>query len=468
MVSQATAPTIPEGRVHLIGIGGAGMSALAQVLIERGHPVSGSDLRGGRATASLQAMGAQVGIGHRPEHVVGAHLVVVSTAIPEHNPEVEAARRGGVPVIRRAELLAALLEGYRGLLVAGTHGKTTTTSMIAVALQAAGLDPSFAIGGQLHEAGTSAHHGTGDVFVAEADESDGSFLVFQPDCAIVTNVELDHPDHYSDLDAVERAFAAFLDRRRPGGPVIACADDPGVRRLLDGAEGPILTYGQTEGARLRITDITLEPGSSSFSLARDGDALGRFSLRMPGEHNVANATAAVAGALWSGAEVEAIRSGLAAFSGTQRRFQRLGEAGGVLVIDDYAHHPTELAATVKAARQTRPEGRVVAVFQPHRYSRTEVLGHELGVALAGADLAVIADVYAAGEAPVAGVTGALVAAGAEAEGVATTFVPGTDSLVGTIHELVRPGDLVLTLGAGDISEVGPLLLRRLQLGGAEA
>ena len=460
-----TPPTIPNGaRVHLVGIGGAGMSALAHVLLERGHVVSGSDLRGGRSTTVLQAMGADIRLDHAAEHVAGADVVGVSTAIPPDNPEVVAARAARIPVLRRAELLAALMQGSTGVLVAGTHGKTTTTAMVTVALQAAGLDPSFAIGGRLHEAGTSAHHGTGEVFVAEADESDSSFLAFEPDCAIVTNVDLDHHDHFTDLAAVDTAFAAFLARRRAGAPAIICSDDPGAQRLLDAASPPVLTYGREAAASVRIVDEAYDADGSTFGVVWGGEDLGRFRLRLAGPHNVANATAAIAAARWAGADADAIREGLRRFSGTQRRFQRLGEAGGVVVVDDYAHHPTELAASLRAARQIAPEGRIVAVFQPHRYSRTAALGAELGRALAEADVAIVSDVYSAGETPVAGVTGALVAEAAREAGVATEFVADAAGLVDAVAGQARRGDLVLTMGAGDITELGPQLLERLERG----
>lgn len=456
-------PTLRPGqRVHLVGIGGSGMSALAWVLLERGHPVSGSDLRGGREYTALAAMGATVRTGHDAAAVDGADLVVLSSAVPERNPERRRAVELGVPVVRRAELLAGLLEGYRGVLVAGTHGKTTTTAMAAVCLQAAGIDPSFAIGGSLHDAGTSAHHGTGDVFVAEADESDTSFLVFRPDCAVVTNVELDHPDTYPDLAAVEAAFTAFLGGRRPGAPAVLCIDDPGARDLAAVADGPVVGYGTSPEAALRIVDVRRDQDGTRFGLHHDGEDLGVFSLRVPGLHNVRNATAAVAVARWLDAPLDAVREGLAGFGGAQRRFQRLGSRGGVTVVDDYAHHPTELAATISAARQTRPGGRVVAAFQPHRYSRTATLGAELGAALAAADVVIVTDVYAAGEAPVPGVTGALVADAARSRGAETHLVGAAGDLGPFLAGVVRAGDLVLTLGAGDITEVGGVLLRLLE------
>jgi UDP-N-acetylmuramate--alanine ligase len=465
----------PCARVHLVGIGGAGMSALAWVLLERGHPVSGSDLRGGPTCAALGAMGASIAVGHAAEHVEGADLVAVSTAVRPGNPELRRAAELGIPVLHRAELLAALLEGHRGVLIAGTHGKTTTTSMTTVCLQEAGLDPSFAIGGSLHDSGTSAHHGTGGVFVAEADESDRSFLAFTPHCAVVTNVELDHHDTYATLGEVLDAFAAFLERRAgsvaggpclgaaPGGaPAIVCHDDPGVAALRPRLAEPVVTYGLHPEADVHIGGVVLEPAGSRFHLVRDGRDLGEFQLRVPGAHNILNAAAAATAALWGGAPLEAVREGLQRFSGAQRRFQRIGTAAGVEIVDDYAHHPTEIRATLAAARQTCPAGRTVAVFQPHRYSRTAALGAELGEALADADAVVVTDVYAAGEAPVPGITGELVAEAARRVGTPTHFVPTGGDLVRTVSEIAKAGDLVLTLGAGDITEVGPMLLRRLE------
>jgi UDP-N-acetylmuramate--alanine ligase len=452
----------PGARVHLVGIGGAGMSALAQILLERGHPVSGSDLRGGPACAALAAMGAAVAVGHDAAHVDGADLVVVSSAVPSANPEIGRAARLGIPTIVRAELLELLLAGSRRLLVTGTHGKTTTTSMATVALQSAGLDPSFAIGGTLHDAGTSAHHGRGDVFVAEADEAYRSFLRLTPDCAVVTNVEMDHHDAYADEAAVATAFRRFLARRTPGAPALVCRDDAGGAALLDDAGPPTVAYGEHPDASLRVAGVELAPDGSAFRLSSGVEDLGRFELRLPGRHNVLNAAAAVGAALWAGADIDAVRAGLAGFHGAQRRFQRLGDAGGVTVVDDYGHHPTEIAATIAAARQTLPHGRLVAVFQPHRYSRTAALGAALGTSLAAADLVVVTDVYPAGEAAVPGVTGALVADAAAAAGADTRFVPSTGDVAETVAALAAEGDLVLTLGAGDITEVGRVLLRLLE------
>lgn len=452
----------PGMAVHLIGIGGAGMSALAWILLQRAHPVTGSDLRVGRSVTALRSMGAVIQTGHDPHLVERAELVVASTAIPRGNPELRRADELGLPVLRRAELLAALMADHDQLLIAGTHGKTTTTSMVAVCLQTAGVDPSFAIGGTLHDAGTSAHHGTGPWFVAEADESDSSFLVYEPDVAVVTNVDLDHHDEFADLAAVDDVFLRFLERRRPGATAIVCLDDEGVRRVLPRIAAPVETYGEHPDATLRTVDLTLHPFGGSFGLVHRGEDVGRFEINLPGRHNVANATAAALAAVHAGATWDAVRRGLSMFAGANRRFERLGDAAGVSVVDDYGHHPAELRATLDAARQTAPDGRVIAVFQPHRFSRTAALGAELGAALSGADVVIVTDVYGAGEQPVAGVTGQLVADAASATGVETHYVPSVADVPAHLLDLVCPGDLVLTVGAGDITEVGPVALDRLR------
>ncbi len=452
----------PDTRVHFVGIGGAGMSALASILLERGHRVSGSDLRAGRAASMLTALGAHVHTGHDAAHVADADVVVVSNAIPAHNPEVLAARERGLPVLLRADLLAALMRGHRRVLVTGTHGKTTTTAMVTVALQAAALEPSFAIGGTVGDAGTSAHHGSGDIFVAEADEAYRSFLRLTGDCAVVTNVEMEHHDEYEDEDDVAAAFAAFAARCTGAGPIICCRDDPGATRLAATVDQPVLTYGEHDAADLRVRDVVLDAAGSRFTLVDDAGTVGEFRLRVLGRHNVLNAAAAVAAARWAGADPAAIAEGLASFRGAQRRFQRMGMVRGVEVVDDYAHHPTELAAALAAARQGAPEGRVLAVFQPHLYSRTQALAGQLGAALAGADIAVVTDVYGAREQPVPGVTGALVADAAEQHGVETHYVAAIGEVPDAVARLAAAGDVVLTLGAGDITEVGPVILRRLE------
>ncbi len=460
---ETAPPRLPaHGRVHLVGAGGAGMSALATVLLERGRAVSGSDVRAGRALEALQALGAQVHVGHDAAHVEGAAVVVASTAVPAHNPEVAAARAQGLPLLTRAELLAALLEDHRALLVAGSHGKTTTTAMLTVMLQAAGLDPSFAIGGTLHDAGTSAHHGSGPHFVAEADESDGSFLVYRPTVAVVTNVELDHHDRWGSLEELTEAFRRFLERRVEGGLAVLGADDAQARALADQARPPRRTVGEAADADVRVHDVQAGPQGSTFRLTGAGWQGERLGLSLPGRHNVANAAAAAVAAQAAGAAPEAIRAGLEAYRGTQRRFQLVGRVGAVTVVDDYAHHPTEVAAALQAARQTQPEGRVLAVFQPHLYSRTAALAEDFGVALAGADLAVLTDVYGAREDPVPGVTGELVADAVAAAGGEARSVPAVSAVPATVADLARPGDLVLTIGAGDITEAGPQILAELE------
>jgi UDP-N-acetylmuramate--alanine ligase len=442
-------------RVHLVGIGGAGMSGIARILLQRGHRVSGSDLREGRALAELRALGATVHVGHRADNLGDADLVVTSTAVPRDNPELVAAREQGRTLLRRAEMLAELMVDERAVLIAGTHGKTTTTSMTVVAMQAAGRDPSFAIGGSLNESGTNAHAGTDGVFVAEADESDRSFLVYTPDVAVVTNLELDHPEEFGDEQAVDDAFDAFLDRRSPTGVAWVCLDDPGTERLAERHER-IATYGTDPRADLRLVVAADGP----HRLRRDGADLAPLALSVPGRHNLLNATAALAVCTELGVDPEAAARGLTRFAGAARRFQRLGTSRGVQVVDDYAHHPTELRATLAAARAGSPE-RVVLVVQPHRYSRTQVLGAELGRAAAGADLVVVTDVYGSSEPPVPGVSGQLVADAAGAAGANVSYVPYLTEVVDHLAEVVRAGDLVLVTGAGDVTQVGPALLARL-------
>ncbi|MFN2557746.1 MAG: UDP-N-acetylmuramate--L-alanine ligase [Nitriliruptorales bacterium] len=467
-------------RIHLVGVGGAGMSAIARSLIQLGHFVSGSDRQEGRALEGLRAMGATIQVGHDSRSIADAEAVVISSAIRPSNPEVVAALRSGIPVLHRSEMLAVLMTGHRSILIAGTHGKTTTTSMTVVALQAAGADPSFAIGGTLNEVGANAHAGTGALFVAEADESDRSFLVYRPDVAVVTNVELDHPDAFADLEETEAAFRAFLERRSAGAPALLCADDRGAQRLA-GFGGEVVTYGQDPRATFRLVAVpartaregdagadgsTALPGPAQRARLRHrGSDLVAFSLAVPGRHNLLNAAAALTVCHLVGVDLEAAAAGLATFTGVQRRFQRLGVAADVEVVDDYAHHPTELRATLAAARSISL-GRLVLVVQPHRFSRTAVLGAELGRAAAGADVVVITDVYGADEQPVPGVSGELVAAAAREAGAKVVWEPHLGDVPATLATLVQPGDLVLVTGAGDVSQVGPALLTLLRGGDA--
>jgi UDP-N-acetylmuramate--alanine ligase len=450
-----------DATVHLVGVGGAGMSPLATILLERGHRVTGSDLKTGPALDALVALGADVAVGHDAAHVGDADLVVISSAVPPSNPEVAEARSRGIPVVLRAQLLELLMEGRRRILVAGTHGKTTTTSMAAAILVGAGLDPGFAIGGVLTGAGVSARAGRGELFVAEADEAYRSFLHLTPDCAIVTNLEMDHHDEYADEAAVVEAFLGFAARRTPDGPFIVCLDDEGAAALRGQLDDPVVTYGTAPEADIRIAEVAYDEQGSRFRLVRAGEDLGLFMLPFTGLHNVLNATAAVAAATWAGADVEAAREALGSFSGTRRRFQRIGEARGVLVIDDYAHHPTEIDAVIAAARESRPGGRVIVAFQPHRWSRTTAFGPAMGRSLAAADLALVTDVFAAGEDPVPGRGAEAVVASGRAAGGSLEHVGGPDAVPDRVADAAAPGDIVLVLGAGDITHQAPRVLAAL-------
>jgi UDP-N-acetylmuramate--alanine ligase len=453
------------GTVHLVGVGGAGMSGLARLLLAAGHRVTGSDRSESATLAALRALGAEVWAGHDGARLGRPDLVVASTAIRPTNPELVAARILDIPVLGRAQLLARLMAGRTGIAVAGTHGKTTTTGMVVAILEAAGLDPSFAVGGDFKASGVNAAAGSGPHFVAEADESDGSFLELSPAVAVVTNVEADHLDHWGDLDAVRGAFRAFVGRLPADGTAVLCADDPGALELAGAAPCPVVTYGFAAGADLRGEVLAIDGRGARFAAVAADQPLGEVALVVPGRHNVANALGAIAASRAAGAPFEAAVAGLAGFTGAARRFHHRAEAGGVTVVDDYAHHPTEVAASLAAARLGGWK-RVVAVFQPHLYSRTRLFAAEFGRALAAADLVVVTDVYAAREDPEPGVDGALVAgaAGHARPDLDCVYEPDRSALAARVATLVQPGDLVLTLGAGDITtladELAPLLAAR--------
>lgn len=443
-------------RIHLVGIGGAGMSAYAVVLAALGHQVSGSDLKQSPALDRLQAAGVEVAVGHRQEHVAGAGLVAVSSAVPDDNPEVVAARAAGVPVVSRADLLAAITTLRRTVAVAGTHGKTTTTSMLALILVEAGLHPSFLIGGDVNEIGTNAmwDH-DGEWLVVEADESDGTFLRLDAELAVVTNVEADHLDHYGDFATLRQAFAQFC-RERPGGVVVG-SDDPEATAL--GAAVGAELVGSAGGSTISVADLHTSRDGVRFTLRRGGSVLCHLALPVLGAHNARNAAVAAVAANRIGAPWEAAERALARFAGVARRFEFRGEAAGVRFVDDYAHLPAEVAAALEAAR-SGGWSRLVVVFQPHRYSRTAALGEAFGTAFEGADVVVVTDVYPAGEAPVPGVTGRLVADAIRRAqpAVEVHFVGGREDLVEQVHRLLRPGDLCLTLGAGDLTSLADELL----------
>ena len=442
-------------RVHVVGIGGAGMSALAEVLVAMGHHVSGSDVAASPVLDRLRRLGVRAEVGHAAEHLGDAEAVAFSTAVAPDNPEIVAARDRRLPVLARADLLAAVAAHRRTIAVAGTHGKTTTSAMLAVALEGSGLAPSFLVGGTIGGLGTGARWGGGEWLVVEADESDGTFLRLSPEIAVVTSVAPDHLEHWGGFDALTAAFGRFLDDT--SGPSVVCADDEVAARV--GAAAGTLTYGTAEGADYRAVDVDLAPSAVSFVLEHHGDRLGRVDVPVPGLHNALNAAAATAAALLAGATFEAAAAALARYPGVARRFQHRGEAGGVTFVDDYAHLPAKVAAAVSAARGGGWR-RVVCVFQPHRYSRTEALWRDFATAFDGADLLVVTDVYGAGEAPRPGVTGKLVVdAVLEARPTqAVAWLPRRPDVVSYLRERLRPGDLCITLGAGDITALPDELL----------
>jgi len=445
-------------RIHLIGIGGAGMSAIARVLLGRGHPVSGSDLRDSSALHDLAGLGARISLGHCPENVHGAEVVVATSAAPADNPELAEARRLGLPIWHRGEMLRRLTAGQRCIAVAGTHGKTTTTALLALLLRTAGRDPSFVVGGEVPELGCSGHAGSGPHFVLEADEYDRTFLSLRPAVAVVTNVEWDHVDCYPSADAFREAFAQFVALVPAEGALFLCRDDAGAWGLPRPA-APAFGYGLAPDAAWQAVDLDLQEEGTAFTLRRAGRPAGRFRLCIPGEHNVRNALAALAVASWEGVDLRQAEPLLAAFGGVERRFQVLGSARGVAVVDDYAHHPSEIRATLAAARQRYPGRRLVAAFQPHTYSRTRAFGGEMAQALSLADLVLVTGVYAARESDPGDVSAQEVAM--QVSGPAA-HVPTLEEALSWLRGHLQSGDVLLTLGAGDITRLGRQLLARLE------
>lgn len=467
-VPEQILPAEELGRVHFVGIGGAGLSAIARIMLARGITVSGSD---GAASATLDALaaaGARVHVGHAAEQVADADTLVVSTAVREDNPEVVAAYARGLRVLPRSAGLAAVMADRRVVAVAGTHGKTTTTSLLTTALVAAGADPSYAVGGELAQLGTNAHDGAGQEFVAEADESDGAFLVYTPHLAVVTNVDADHLDVWGSEEAYRAAFERFLDRIEPGGTLVASADDAGAAALLATAEGRgirAVGVGESPEAAWRIRDVSFAGTRSTFTLTGpDGVDVGPVTLQIPGRHYVVDAALALTAGLLLGHPADALREGLESFTGTRRRMEAKGEVGGVRVYDSYAHHPQEIVGDLQAARSVAGEGRLLVAFQPHLVSRTRIFGAAMGAALGAADEVVVADVYLAREEADPEVTGALVAGAVPLPADAVAFVPRLDDVAAELVRRARPGDLVLTLGAGDITTVGPHVLTGLAAG----
>ena len=449
-------------KIHFIGVGGAGMSGIARIMLAKGFSISGSDKSESAMLTSLKALGAEIFIGHASQNLGDAQMVIISSAINESNAELLAAKAKGLPIIARATALAWLMSESTSVAIAGTHGKTTTTAMLTVALQSAGLDPSFAIGGTINTAGTNAHSGTGTIFVAEADESDGSFLAYKPTGAIITNIELDHVDHFPNEDAVFAVFEQFASSIKQGGFLVACGDDAGVNNLLKRIQRTdlqIYLYGKGTSNDFRIDKIHLAPKGSSSVVSSTGRKVGELNLAVAGEHNLLNGLAAFAAASALGAAETKVLDGLANFTGTKRRFELKGEVGGVKVIDDYGHHPTEVNVTLTTAKNLAQAGRVIVIFQPHRYSRTAAFATQFSTSLALADFTYLLEVYAASEKPLPGVSSLLIAKAMNPQHV--KFEPSMIEVVNEVVAMAKSGDVILTLGAGDVSSLGEPILQAL-------
>ena len=469
-------PLPPElQRVHMVGIGGAGMSGIARILLDRGGQVSGSDAKESRGVRALRARGALIRIGHDASSLdllAGGATAVVTThaAIPKTNPELVEARRRGIPVVLRPEVLAKLMAGCTTLMVTGTHGKTTTTSMLIVALQHCGRDPSFAVGGELGEAGTNAHQGSGDCFVAEADESDGSLVEYTPNVAVVTNIESDHLDFFGSADAYTAVFDAFAERLAPGGALVVCTDDPGAAALAERTAAlgiRVLRYGSSpDGTELDGMLLSWEQqGTGAVAEIKLAGEIHPWVMRLsvPGRHMALNALGALLAAIEIGAPADCVLDGLAGFEGVRRRFELIGTAESVRVFDDYAHHPTEISATLDAVRTLVEQGgtgRSLVVFQPHLYSRTKAFAAEFGQALDAADQVFVLDVYGAREQPLAGVSGASVA---EHVSVPVQYLPDFSSVAEAVAAAAGPGDVIVTMGAGDVTMLGPEIVTALRV-----
>jgi UDP-N-acetylmuramate--alanine ligase len=459
--------TVPPAmdRPHFIGIGGAGMSGIAKILAQRGADVAGSDAKDSDTATALRALGVTVHIGHATGHLAAeATSVVVSSAIRADNPELAAARERGIPVVHRSDALATLMTGHRAIAVAGTHGKTTTTSMLAVSLTALGLDPSYAIGGDLDAPGSNAHHGNGHIFVAEADESDRSFHKYDPEVAIVLNAELDHHANYASMEEIYESFQTFAGKIRPGGTLVV-GEHPGAlelaSRVAEREDLNVVRVGESPGADVWIRRVTPKGMSSEVAVVTDG-LEHVFAVNVPGRHYAHNACAALAAGIALGIAAPDLARALGSYTGVKRRLQLKGSANGVQVIDSYAHHPTEMTADLAALREAAGDSRILVVFQPHLFSRTQELGTEMGEALALADASVVLDIYPAREDPIPGITSALIINAAAAKGADVT--PGQSQI--TVPDLIagmaKPGDLVLTMGAGDVTDLGPKILARLE------
>jgi UDP-N-acetylmuramate--alanine ligase len=446
-------------KIHFIGIGGSGMSGLARIALSDGIAVSGSDAKDSSVLTALRALGADVFTSHEAAHVQGADVVIYSTAISASNPEMAYAVERSVPILTRAQALAALMSGSKSIAVAGTHGKTTTSSMLTVALQACGVDPSFAIGGTLTASGSNAHRGTGDFFVAEADESDGSFVEYRPLAAIVTNIEHDHVDFFHTPEAVTEVFENFASTISPQGFLVYCADDAGATRLGTSVlTCTPISYGESENADLRIDQIELKAMGSSARVMWRGRAVGHIELQVPGHHNLLNAASCLAMGLTLDMPIHQLLEGLHNFRGAGRRFELKATEHGIRIIDDYGHHPTEITVTLQAARRYAGDGRVLVIFQPHRYSRTQAFLNDFAASLDLADDVTLLEIYAASEKPIHGVSSSLIA-----EKMSHGhFIPNFASASERVIEMAKPGDVIITLGAGDVNSLAPIIAEGLQ------
>ncbi|HEX9128959.1 MAG TPA: UDP-N-acetylmuramate--L-alanine ligase [Gemmatimonadaceae bacterium] len=448
--------------IHFVGIAGAGMRALAELIARRGVAVTGCDANPG-PTEDLAALGISVVKGHSPDHVDGARELIVTSAMPRNHPELARARELGIPITRRAEALGRAVAGGRVVGIAGTHGKTTTTVMTTAVLAGAGLRPTGIAGGRVAEWKGNLHYESDELFVVEADEYDRSFLTLTPNIAVVTNVEADHLDIYRDLEDIRSTFSRYV---RDAAAIVLCDDDVGARSLALPSSAELIRYGiKSRDARLVASDVRSDGQSTTFSVSYDGDSLGDVALRVPGYHNVQNALAAIGVGLALGFSLDAIRGGLLKFGGVDRRFQRLFDIAGVTIVDDYAHHPTEIAATLQAARVSYPGRRVVAAFQPHLFSRTRDFADAFGQALCGADSVFLAEIYPAREQPIPGITSDLVASAMKREGSPAVWQGARADLAEALTRFVRDGDVVITMGAGDITRTGPELRTRLEMRG---
>jgi UDP-N-acetylmuramate--alanine ligase len=451
--------------IHFVGIGGIGMSGIAELLLNLGYRVSGSDVKPSDITANLRQLGGVIHVGHRAEQITGADVVVVSSAIDDRNPEVAAARQAAIPVIPRAEMLAELMRLKYSVAIAGAHGKTTTTSLVSGVLDSGGLDPTVVIGGKLKSIGRNAVLGKGDFIVAEADESDGSFLKFSPAIAVVTNIDREHMDFYQDLEAIKKVFLDFIDRIPFYGLAVLCLDNEPLQGLLPHIKKRLTTYGQSTQADYQAREITFGEMKSHFTVIHRGEDLGQFVLAMPGMHNVYNALAAIAVGLELDIPLPDIKRSLASAEGVQRRMEIKGEVNGIILVDDYGHHPTEIQVTLEAVKDNWPERRKVVVFQPHRYTRTQALLEDFTRSFNNSDFLVVLPIYAASEAPISGVSGEILGRCIRAHGHRNVIcVDSLERCVDYLEQTLVPGDLLLTLGAGDVYRVGELLLTRLTEG----